>query len=186
MTKLRRAYSYPDFKTYNKLHRHPPWSYKKEAARPLSCDVDFAGIHVHHSVMTQRRVSTARVGEPSARNNTGPPLRPRELGRLSKSSRCLVRPAPCDTVVGTEQLSRSRNAHQASSFPFDPEVADSEMRGGQGQVSTGAVATMESGHSLSLARPRRCGRRAVGLLKHPRFQRRNTAEEPVPSSGTNR
>ena len=126
----------------------------------------------------QQRCRTACAGEPSARNNTGPPLRPRELGRLSKSSRCLVRPAPCDTVVGTEQLSRSRNAHQASSFPFDPEVADSEMRGGQGQVSTGAVATMESGHSLSLARPRRCGRRAVGLLSTRGFKGETPRRSP--------
>ena len=172
---------------------HPPASDKSKGrcawrllmhAVPCLC---FCTLLRKASLSDDQPLSTARAGEPSARNNTGPPLHPRELGRLSKSSRCLVRPAPCDTVVGTEQLfSQSRNAHQASSFPFDPEVTDSEMRGGQGQVSTGAVATMESGHSLSLARPRRCGRRAVGLLKHPRFQRRNTAEEPVPSSGTDR
>ena len=43
---------------------------------------------------------------------------------------------------------RVHGAHiKLQAFPFDPEVAGSEMRGGQ--VSTGAVATMESGRSLS-------------------------------------
>jgi hypothetical protein len=165
------------FKTYNKLHMHPPASEKTKGRGvcsytrrpffasvlekallsddPASCEVQLA-LANHPPATTQAHRSApeswgdcpnpvaASCGRPHATPWLGP---------------------------GTEQLSRSRNAHQASSFPFDPEVADSEMRGGQAQVSTGAVATVERGHSLSLARRRRCGRRAVGLVKM--FQRLN-------------
>jgi hypothetical protein len=54
------------------------------------CDVQLAPSTVQLALANHPPVTTL---------NTGPLLQHRELGRLSKSSRCLVRPAPCDTVV---------------------------------------------------------------------------------------